>query len=157
MTKQQQWNAIEEVLQAYPTTPKALKNALAELLKPKGSRGASNPPKLDENGKIVAAWCRHHQQYEPAEDMILYADDTKSKGLCKAASRRWHQLNSEMKAKQADATKALIDGNAEEAMALAKASKEIEATLNEPETYNYEADWQAFKEAEAAKAGNAES
>jgi hypothetical protein len=156
MTKQQQWEAIEAILNndQYKNVSKKLKEELADLLKPKGSRGSSNPAILNEDGTIKEAWCRYHQRYEPAADMILYEDNTKSKGLCKAASREWHKRNSAVKALEAAATELLIGGDAEAAMAKAKEAKEMKEALNTPETYDYDADWAEFEKANAAKDGN---
>ena len=151
MTKQQQWEAVEAILNSeqYKNVSKKLKAELAVLLKPKGSRGSSNPPVLNDDGTIAEAWCRYHQRYEPADDMLLYEDNTKSKGLCKAASREWHKRNSAVKSLEAEATSMLISGDAESAMTKAKEAKELKESLNTPETYDYDADWSEFDKSQA--------
>jgi hypothetical protein len=151
MTKKQTWEAVEALLGNYPNVSKKLKTELADLLKPKGSRGSSNPAVLNEDGTIKEAWCRYHQRYEPAEDMILYDNNTKSKGLCKAASREWHKRNSAVKSMEAEATELLISGDAEAAMTKAKEAKETKEALNTPESYDYDADWAEFDKAMKAK------
>lgn len=150
MTKAQLWEAIQnEVSEVFAQNKvsKKAQEAIIETLKayiaPKVGRGSiQHPPKLDEDGNIVEAYCRFHQRYEPIENMVV--SKGKSKGYCKASISKWNKINSQIKKLDSKAVDLMAKGKLEEAQEVAKEAKELKDALNNPEAYNYEEDWEAF-------------
>ena len=108
----------------------------------KGGSSLAHPPKLDENGNIVEAWCRFHERYEPVEDMVI--SNGKSKGYCKASISLWNKTNSNIKKLDSQAVEAMAKGDFETAQELAKEAKELKDNFNKPEFYDYDRDWAEF-------------
>lgn len=109
-----------------------------------GSRSAINPPKLDEDGNIVEAYCRFHQRYEKVEDMVI--SNNKSKGYCKAAISLWNKTNSEIKKLDSQAVDYMANGEFDKAQEVAKKAKELKDNFNKPEFYDYDRDWATFND-----------
>lgn len=162
--------AVEALMTDTPKLPKEFQGKLLELLtehlapkKAGGARGEMHPAILNEDGTIKEAWCRYHNRYEPADDMIITKRGTpeeKSKGHCYAVNYRWGEIDKAIKEAQVKSFDALEAGEFEEAQkqsAEAKRLKSIQylgeaSEMPEGETtmYNYEQDWadlRAHKEA----------
>ena len=108
----------------------------------KGGGSMAHPPKLDEDGNIVEAWCRFHERYEPVENMVI--SNGKSKGYCKASISLWNKTNSNIKKLDSQAVEAMAEGDFETAQELAKEAKELKDNFNKPEFYDYDRDWAEF-------------
>ena len=115
---------------------------LKEYLAPKAATQLY-PPKLNDNGEIVEAYCRFHQRYEPIEDMVVSKD--KPKGYCKASISLWNKTNAQIKKLDKEAVDAMVLGDFDKAQELANKSKELKEKLNSPDLYNYEIDWAVFR------------
>ena len=141
MTKTQLWNEVQELLVANKAN-KALTSALEELLKPKAGGGSmQNPPKEIEGTMLY--YCRFHQAYEPAENMVM--SNEKSKGYCKAAISIWNKRNSAIKTKEAEISELVILGDFEQAKECSGELQAMKAELNDPESFNLEEDWADFR------------
>ena len=154
MNKTQTWNAVStevktllESSKVAQKTQNALLDILESYLAPKvGGGGSVNPPITDENGEIIEAWCRYHQRYEPANDMVLSGG--KSKGYCKASASKSNKLRKAVKDKNEEAMKFMAEGDFDTAQKLAAEAKAIQDTMNNPEGYDYELDWAEFRTSE---------
>ena len=107
-----------------------------------GGGNSINPPKLDEDGNIVEAFCRFHNRYEKAEDMVM--SKGKSKGYCKASISLWNKTNSNIKKLDSQAVEAMANGDFEKAQEVAKEAQELKDNFNKPEFYDYDRDWAEF-------------
>ena len=151
LSKTKVWENISEEVAKLLEESKVSKKFSAELmhiletnLKPKSGGGSSeHPPKLDEDGNIVEAYCRYHQRYYPVDKMVMSND--KSKGYSKAAIAKWNRAQREVKAMEAKAIEAMNKGNFKEAQALSKEATELKANSLKPEFYDPEQDWVDFK------------
>lgn len=141
MTKKELWQKVTEILKANKAS-KELSNELEILLAPKVGGISMNPPKLDENGNEVEAWCRWHNRYEPIENMVL--SNGKAKNYCKASSKEWNRRFKEIKTLNADSVKLLTDGKFEEAQKVAKEAIEKKELLNKIDSYDFDKDWEAY-------------
>ena len=148
MNKTELYQAVTNDLQAFFDANKiarakqeGLLNIIDEYLKPKSS-GSTNPPKLDKDGNIIEAYCRFHQRYEKVEDMVI--SNGKSKGYCKAGISIWNKRQKTIKQLQAQVTECIDNDDFEKAKELSNEVKELKATINEPSTFNYDDDWEAF-------------
>lgn len=140
-TKAQVWADVLEVLQANKASKKIIEQ-MEELLAPKSGGGAINPPKLDEKGNIIEAYCRFHSRYEPVENMVISGG--KSKGYCKASISLWNKTNAKIKKLNDLAVVAMSEGNMEEAQKCAKESEALKKVLNAHESYDFDRDWAEF-------------
>ena len=151
MTKTELWANVQEAINAYKFDDKEnLLNDLANLLEPKRGGGSMHPPKLNEDGTIAEAWCKYHQTYEPAEQMVLKENGTKSAGYCKAAS--WVSNNrrrevQKLKLQVLD----LFDTDQDAAREARAKMKELEPQINDAKYYDYDADWAAYLKATESK------
>lgn len=149
-TKTQTWNSVQnEVAELLDNSKiaKGTREALMALLEthlaPKSGGGSTaNPPKLDEDGNIVEAWCRFHQRYEVVEDMVMTND--KSKGYCKASISVWNKANKAIKDAQAKVSDFLEDDKLSEAQELNNTIKAMKDALNSTDSFDYDTDWAAF-------------
>jgi len=137
---------INELLKTSKVSKK-FEGELLEILEanlaPKIGGGSSlHPAKLDDEGNIVEAWCKHHQRYEAASDMVM--SNGKSKGYCKASISLWNKTNANIKKLDSQAVEAMVNGNFEKAQEIAKEAKEYKDNYNKPEFYDYDRDWTAF-------------
>lgn len=164
-------NAVQTLLEGAKVTDEFksnLLNILKEHLEPKkgggGARGEMHPAILNEDGTIKEAWCRYHNRYEPAEDMVIVKRGTpeeSSKGHCFAVNYRWNEIDKAIKEAQTKSFDALEKGEFEEAQkqsAEAKRLKSIqylgeasEMPEGEVTMYNYEQDWADLKAHKASK------
>jgi len=157
VTKQQMWDNVQsqvsELLETNKVSKKfkdALLQVLEDNLAPKSGGGSSaNPPILNEDGTIKEAYCRFHQRYEPAEDMVI--SKNKSKGYCKAAISLWNKTNNEIKKLESQAVEAMSAGDFDKAQEIAKKAKELKDNFNKPEFYDYDRDWVEFRGVEDSK------
>jgi len=155
LTKAQVWTNVQkevgELIESSKVSKKfseALMLLLEQHIAPKNGGGSSiNPPKLDEDGNIIEAWCRFHQRYEIADDMVI--SNGKSKGYCKASISHWTKTNSEIKKLDSQVAEAVANGDFEAAQDLVKMSKELKDNLNKPEFYDYDRDWDNFNKPKA--------
>ncbi len=115
---------------------------LDDHLKPKNGGGAIHPPKLDEDGEIVEAYCRFHERYEAIGDMVVSRG--KSKGYCKASISIWNRNNKKIKDLQAKSSDALEKDDLEEAKKASQEARELKTKLNSSESFDYDNDWKAF-------------
>lgn len=147
MSKSAIWKQVEELIKVHKIKPKAAE-ALAMLLSPKAGGGTSqHPPKLDDKGNIVEAWCKYHECYEPVGNMVMSND--KTKGYCKAAASKSNRLRKESKELDSKVIVLMSDGKFEEAQKLATEAKELSKNLNSPSLYNLKEDWEEFNKVPA--------
>ena len=147
MTKTELYsNVSTQVLELITTSnmSKADKEKLMNIidinLKPKSGGGSSNPP-MEIDG-VMNHYCRFHQQYEPEENMVMASG--KSKGYCRAAISKWNKMNSQIKKLGAEVMELMDEDQFKEAKEKSNEAKELKAALNNPESFDYEADWAAF-------------
>lgn len=120
-----------------------LMNLLEAKLAPKSGGGSMlNPPKLNEDGTIIEAYCRFHERYEVVENMVI--SNGKSKGYCKASISLWNKTNSEIKKLNSESVDFMANGDFEQAQEVAKKAKELKDTFNEPKFYDFDRDWDKF-------------
>ena len=125
-----------------------LMSIIDDNLKPKSGGGTTNPPKLvfpegeDSIDGVMNHYCRFHNQYEPEENMVM--SKGKSKGYCRASISKWNKTNSEIKKLQATASELMEDDDFAAAKEVVLMAKELKANLNNPEFYDFEADWANF-------------
>jgi len=146
MTKTELWNNVQKSVGALLETSKTSKKFNEELLllleaqlAPKSGGSSINPPKLDEDGNIVEAWCRFHERYEHVNDMVL--SNGKSKGYCRASISLWNKTQSNIKKLESRAVDAMTSGDFDKAQELAKEAKDLKDIFNKPEFYDYDRDW----------------
>jgi len=149
LTKTQVYNntvtQINELLENSKVSKKFKEELLTIIdnnIAPRNGGNSINPPKLDEDGNIVEAFCRFHNRYEKAEDMVM--SKGKSKGYCKASISLWNKTNSNIKKLDSQAVEAMANGDFEKAQELAKEAQELKDNFNKPEFYDYDRDWAEF-------------
>lgn len=139
MSKSNVWAQVQELLIANKAKP-ALIEALEAILAPKQGGGSTNPPK--EIDGVMHYYCRFHQVYEPETNMVMSAG--KSKGYCKASISVWNKRNTAIKKLEAEISELVVLGDFEQAKQCSEELKIAKKELNEPSTYNLEADWAEF-------------
>ena len=139
MSKSNVWAQVQELLIANKAKP-ALIEALEAILAPKQGGGSTNPPKMIDD--VMHYYCRFHQTYEPETNMVMSAG--KSKGYCKAAISVWNKRNTAIKKLEAEISELVVLGDFEQAKQCSEELKIAKKELNEPSTYNLEADWAEF-------------
>lgn len=139
MNKTQIWNQVQELLVANKAKP-ALVEALEAILAPKSGGGQTHT--TQEIDGVVHHYCRFHQVYEPETNMVMSAG--KSKGYCKASISVWNKRNTSIKKLEAEISELVVLGDFEQAKMCSQELTEAKALLNEPTSYNLEADWVAF-------------
>ena len=149
-TKQALWDKVQkeinELLEANKSSKKFSESLLLLLennLAPKKGGSSINPPKLNEDGDIIEAWCRFHQRYEVVNDMVI--SNGKSKGYCKAAISLWNKTSAYIKKCDAKAVEYMANGDFENAQEEALESRELKEKFNKPEFYDYDRDWEEFR------------
>jgi len=149
-TKTQVWtnvqNQVNELLEG-AKIPKKFSEQLLSILEaniaPKSGGGSSiNPPKLNEAGEIVEAYCRFHDCYEPVENMVI--SNKKSKGYCKASISLWNKTNSQIKKLNSEASEFMAEADFDNAQKVAKEAKALKDTFNLPAFFDLERDWAVF-------------
>jgi len=141
MTKSELWLEVTKVL----TTHKAKQEIISELellLAPKVGGISMNPPKLDDDGNEVEAWCRWHNRYEIIENMVL--SNNKAKNYCKASSKEWNRRQKEIKTLNEKSVILMSAGDFDEAQKTAIKSVELKALLNDIPSYDFDLDWSAY-------------
>ena len=151
MTKTQLWtnvqNQVNELLKASKVSKKfseELLNILETNLAPKSGGSSINPPKLDDDGNIVEAWCRFHQRYEAVEAMVI--SKGKSKGYCKASISLWNKTMAKIKKLESEAVDYMSVRDFDNAQEVANEVKELRDNFNKPEFYDYDRDWAEFNQ-----------
>jgi len=152
LTKVQVWTNVQSQVEELLSNSKVSKKFSEELLNileaniaPKVGGGVSlNPPKLDEDGNIVEAYCRFHQRYESAKDMVM--SKGKSKGYCKASISLWNKTMTKIKKLTNEAVDYTNEGDFDNAQEVANEVKELRDNFNKPEFYDYDRDWAEFNQ-----------
>ena len=112
----------------------ALLLILDENLKPKAGGGHSaNPAILDDEGNIVEAFCRYHQTYYPADEMVI--SNGKSKGYSKAAIAVWNKAQRDIKKMQDKVTELITADDFEAAKKLSNDIAVLKIECLQPEFY----------------------
>jgi len=149
LTKAQVWTTVHEQVKELLENSKVSKKFSEELfsileanIAPKTGGTSINPPKLDEDGNIVEAYCRFHQRYEPAENMVM--SNGKSKGYCKAAISIWNKTNAKIKRLDSQAVDAMSEADFDKAQEIAKEARELKDNFNKPEFFDFDRDWAEF-------------
>ncbi len=146
MNKTQTWTAVLEILNSHDLEESILTNLqedLSKILAPKvGGGHSAHPPILDKDGNVTEAWCRYHETYEPIENIVVNKDG-KSKGYCKAAASISNKRRKEAQSLKLEAL-AIMGDDIEKAQSLVKKASTIESTINDPEYYDLELDWEKF-------------
>lgn len=140
MSKKTTWEQVQEVLAANKHS-KALYEALEAILAPKKGGGAVNPPKLIDGE--MHYFCRFHQTYEPESKMVMSSG--KSKGYCKASISVWNKRNSAIKRKETEISELVMAGDFTQAQECTVELKAMKDGLNDPKTYDINADWANFE------------
>ena len=139
ISKSNVWAQVEAIL----TSNKVKANVIDELkniLAPKSGGISLNPSK--EIDGVMHHFCRFHQAYEAECNMVM--SQGKSKGYCKAAISKWNKINAQIKKTESNAVGAICKGDFELAKKLGDEANELKAKLNDPKSYDAEADWKAF-------------
>lgn len=140
MSKTNQWNEVQELLNAQAKLPKGLYEALELILKPKQGGGVSNTFKVVDG--VTYYYCRFHQTYEAQELMVMSSG--KSKGYCKASISVWNKRNSALKKKEAEISELVMAGDFEQAKECSEELQTMKKELNDPSTYDVVVDWNIF-------------
>lgn len=139
VSKSNVWAQVEAIL----TSNKVKANVIDELkniLAPKSGGTSLNPPK--EIDGVMHHFCRFHQTYYAESDMVM--SQGKSKGYCKAAISKWNKINAQIKKTESSAVGAVCKGDFELAKKLSDEANALKLALNDPKSYDAEADWKAF-------------
>ena len=131
-------NAIVESAKLSKTVKSEFDSLLQELTTRK-AREIKHADYFDEKEQCIMRFCKYHQKYERESDMIA------KKSYCKVASFISNQRRAEVK-KLENSLLDLIQTNADasEISALAETIKEKKQNMHNPETYNYESDYQFY-------------
>lgn len=140
MSKSNVWSQVQELLVANKAKP-ALIEALEAILAPKQGGGSTNPPKMIDD--VMHYYCRFHQTYEPEANMVMSAG--KPKGYCKASISVWNKRNTAIKKLEAEISELVMLGDFEQARECSSELQIAKRDLNDPSTYNFEADWACFQ------------
>jgi len=156
MTKKELFEKVSSEVAEVLSSSKVAKKTQSELmsiieayLKPKSGGISTMNPSIEVDG-VVYHYCRFHQMYEPAEDIVISKE--KSKGYCKAAISKWNKQNATIKKLDSEASEALLEGDIDKAQELVKKSKELKDSLNLPSNFNYVEDWVNFSKANTEEA-----
>lgn len=139
-SKSNVWAQVEAIL----TSNKVKASVIEELkgiLAPKAGGGVSLNPSKEIDG-VMHHFCRFHQTYYAESDMVMSGG--KSKGYCKAAISKWNKINAQIKKTESNAVGAICKGDFELAKQLSDEANALKLTLNDPKSYDAEADWKAF-------------
>lgn len=149
MTKTETYNNVTEALEALFGSTKIAKGVqyklldiIDENLKPKVS-SSKYPPKLDKDGNIIEAWCRFHQQYEVAEDMVM--SKGKSKGYCRASISLWNSTSKNIRDLEGSLGALIKERKFDEVAKISEQAEELKAKLNDPSSFDYDRDWKSFR------------
>lgn len=136
MNKTELVSAITDIAKSFKVAPEAL-DRIIELVGPQASGSRSvNPPKLNDKGEIVEAYCKYFQRYLPAEQMVI--SNGKSKGYSKIACAEVNARRKQIVQKEGELSNLILNGKVEEAKKLAKDLEVEKSKLNSPEAYDYD-------------------
>lgn len=140
VSKSNVWAQVEAILTANKVKASVVEE-LKEILAPKAGGGVGlNPMKVIDG--VNHYYCRFHQTYYAESDMVM--SQGKSKGYCKAAISKWNKINAQIKKTESNAVGAICKGDLELAKTLSGEANALKLTLNDPKSYDAEADWKAF-------------
>lgn len=140
VSKSNVWAQVEAILTANKVKASVVEE-LKEILAPKAGGGVSlNPMKVIDG--VNHYYCRFHQTYYAESDMVM--SQGKSKGYCKAAISKWNKINAQIKKTESNAVGAICKGDFELAKKLSDEANALKLALNDPKSYDAEADWKAF-------------
>lgn len=139
VSKSNVWAQVEAILTSNKVKVSVIEE-LKEILAPKAGGVSLNPMKVIDG--INHYYCRFHQNYYAESDMVM--SQGKSKGYCKAAISKWNKINAQIKKTESSAVGAICKGDFELAKKLSDEANELKAKLNDPKSYDAEADWKAF-------------
>ena len=140
VSKSNVWAQVEAILTSNKVKASVIEE-LKEILAPKAGGGISLNPSKEIDG-VMHHFCRFHQNYYAESDMVM--SQGKSKGYCKAAISKWNKINAQIKKTESSAVGAICKGDFELAKKLSDEANELKAKLNDPKSYDAEADWKAF-------------
>lgn len=149
MNKTELVSAITEIARNFKVAPEALER-IVELVGPQaaGSRSV-NPPKLNDKGEIVEAYCKYFQRYLPASEMVI--SNGKSKGYSKIACAEVNARRKAIVQKEGELSNLVLGGKVEEAKKLAKDLEVEKSKLNSPEAYDYDELMKKYSKTEKPK------
>ena len=140
VSKSNVWAQVEAILTTNKVKASVVEE-LKEILAPKAGGGVSlNPMKVIDG--VNHYYCRFHQTYYAESDMVM--SQGKSKGYCKAAISKWNKINAQIKKTESSAVGAVCKGDFELAKKLSDEANALKLALNDPKSYDAEADWKAF-------------
>lgn len=133
-------NSIVESAKLSKSAKSEFDNLLQELTTRK-AREIKNPDYYSDENQCVMRFCKYHNRYEKDSDMIA------KKSYCKVASFISNQRRSEVK-KLENELLSLIQSSADssEIAKLADVIKEKKEKMHDPETYDYDKDYQFYAE-----------
>lgn len=136
-------SAVLELLESQPKLSKKFSEELLQIietnLRPTG-KSSINPPK--EIDGVLNYFCRFHQRYELAENMVI--SNGKSKGYCKAGISKWNKTNSTIKKLESQAVTKMTERDFDKAQKLAEEAQVLKELLNDPKAFNFDEDWSIF-------------
>ena len=149
MNKTELVSAITDIAKSFKVAPEAL-DRIIELVGPQASGSRSvNPPKLNDKGEIVEAYCKYFQRYLPAEQMVI--SNGKSKGYSKIACAEVNARRKQIVQKEGELSNLILNGKVEEAKKLAKDLEVEKSKLNSPEAYDYDELMKKYSKTEKPK------
>nr|DAX61402.1 MAG TPA: hypothetical protein [Caudoviricetes sp.] len=149
MNKTELVSAITEIARNFKVAPEALER-IVELVGPQASGSRSvNPPKLNDKGEIVEAYCKYFQRYLPAAEMVI--SNGKSKGYSKIACAEVNARRKAIVQKEGELSNLVLGGKVEEAKKLAKDLEVEKSRLNDPEFYDYDELMKKYTKSEKPK------
>lgn len=122
---------------------------LQELEAAEGYKVANAPEQRDDG---MYYYCRYHQRYEHESDMVI--TNGKSKGYCKAGNKKWNKMYNDINKLKAKIAEHFMNGNHEAAVATQTMLRECELNLNSVKSFDYDADWEAYRNGKSAPTEN---
>lgn len=159
MNKSQTYKAVTDKLEAVYTKSKVSKSAQEAIneiidlyLKPKSgggvARNVENPPKLDDNGHIVEAYCKYYKRYLPAAECNISFRGTekeKYRGESLLGAARYREITQEINTLKQQSQDLLLAKDIEGAQKAAKEAQRLFDTRQDSSLYDYEADFKRLR------------
>ena len=101
-----------------------------------------HPPRINDDGE-TEYYCRFHKKYYLEADMVM--SNGKSKGYSKAAIAVWNKRNAAIKKLAIEVSDLVAKDDFEAAKVKNAELAKLKAELNDPATYDVEANEAAFK------------
>lgn len=102
----------------------------------------THPPRVNDDG-TTEYYCRYHKKYYPEADIVM--SNGKSKGYSKAAIAVWTKRNTAIKKLAIEIADCISAEDFETAKTKNAELTKLKAELNDPATYDVEANEAAFK------------